>query len=479
MTIKLPDFMQSRVLVIGDIMLDRYWTGPAARISPEAPVPVVHVKQVEDRPGGAGNVALNIVSLGAKVTLLGVCGDDSQGDILETQLKRAGVKTHLQRVSGVPTVTKLRVLSRHQQLIRLDFEEPLTMHFDDSLLALYAEKIKEVGAVILSDYGKGGLVHVDKLIALAKTYNVPVLVDPKSTNFADYTGASVITPNFKEFQAVVGVCHSEEEIVAKGRALMQQHQIDSLLVTRGERGMTLLQPQHDEVHLPAREREVYDVTGAGDTVIAVMAVAMASGCSKVEAMHLANLAAGIVVSKLGTATVSLPELLMAAQTGRRVNVGVVNETQLSVNIHEAKQRGERIIMTNGCFDILHIGHITYLSQAKAMGDRLVVAVNDDASVKRLKGEGRPINNIHQRMLVLASLDAVDWVVPFSEDTPQQLIGKLLPDVLVKGGDYKVEEIAGHREVLDNGGEVKILGFVDDVSTTKMINKINNESQEDA
>lgn len=470
--LKLPNFSQSHVLVIGDVMLDRYWTGTTSRVSPEAPVPIVHVKQTEERPGGAGNVALNIVSLGAKVTLLGMCGDDPAGEILENQLKQANINTRLLKLKKVPTVTKLRVLSRHQQLLRMDFEETFYGQDSSELLRLYEEAIPTVGAVILSDYGKGTLACIDKLIAIAKKHRIPIFVDPKSQDFSRYAGATVITPNYGEFEAAAGKCANEDDMIVKGRVLMQKHDIETLLITRGERGMTLLNQNDSEVHLPAREREVYDVTGAGDTVIAVLAAAIACGATKLEAMMLSNLAAGIVVGKLGAATASLPELLMAIKIGRRVDIGVMNETQLLIAVNEARVRGEKIVMTNGCFDILHVGHIAYLNQAKALGDRLIIAVNDDQSVKKLKGPGRPINNVDQRMIVLASLESVDWVVPFSEDTPARVIGKILPDVLVKGGDYKVEQIAGHEAVLANGGEVKVLTFVDDVSTTNMINKIN-------
>lgn len=472
--LNLPNFSQSQVLVIGDVMLDRYWTGPTARVSPEAPVPVVHVKQCEERPGGAGNVALNIVALGAKVTLVGLCGDDAAGEALEAQLSRAKITTKLIKLKTVPTITKLRVLSRHQQLLRMDFEAPFPKENHHNLLAYYKEAIATAGAVILSDYGKGTLSNIPELIAMAKAHNVPVLIDPKTDDYRQYAGATVITPNYNEFEAAAGRCESEQDIVEKGRALMHAHQIESLLVTRSEHGMTLLNQSDPEVHLPAQEREVFDVTGAGDTVIAVMAAALAAQVSKVDAMRLANLAAGIVVGKLGAATVSLPELLMAAQADRRVDVGVMNEAQLMLAVHEAKQRGEKIVMTNGCFDILHVGHVAYLNQAKALGQRLIIAVNDDASVKRLKGESRPINNQDQRMVVLSSLASVDWVVSFSEDTPARLIEKVLPDVLVKGGDYKVEQIAGHEAVLKNGGDVEILTFVGDVSTTKLIHKINKE-----
>lgn len=475
--LKLPNFSQSHVLVIGDVMLDRYWTGTTSRVSPEAPVPIVHVKQTEERPGGAGNVALNIVSLGAKVTLLGMCGDDQAGVALEHQLKQAGIETCLLKLKNVPTITKLRVLSRHQQLLRLDFEETFYDQCSSELVRRYEEAILTVGAVILSDYGKGTLACIDTLIAIANKHRIPVFVDPKTHDFSRYTGSTVITPNYSEFEAAAGKCASEEDMVVKARALMQKNNIEALLITRGERGMTLINQNDPEVHLPAREREVYDVTGAGDTVIAVMAAAIASGATKLDAMMLSNVAAGIVVGKLGAATVSLPELLMAVQAGCRIDTGIMNETQLSLAVHEARLRGEKIVMTNGCFDILHVGHITYLKQAKALGDRLIVAVNDDLSVKSLKGSGRPINNINQRMIVLSGLESVDWVVSFSEDTPARLIEKVLPDVLVKGGDYTVEEIAGHEAVLAHGGDVKILAFVEDVSTTQMIHKINQQSKD--
>lgn len=475
MNVQLPDFSSASVLVVGDVMLDRYWHGSAKRISPEAPVPVVHVDQTEQRPGGAGNVALNLVALGAAAVLVGITGDDAVADTLEAQLTAAKVATYFHRIANAPTVEKLRVLSKHQQLIRCDFEGCFADVNADKLVSEVEAKLDGVGAVILSDYAKGTLNRTQTVIESCKARNIPVFVDPKTSDFSTYAGASLITPNLKEFEAVVGPCDNEAAIVTKGHALMEGHNIGALLITRGAQGMTLLQGDQEEVHLPARAHDVFDVTGAGDTVIALMAASVAGGKDLREAMAVANLGAGIVVTKLGAATVSVPELQLALLDKRPAESGCVNEARLQLAIQDARARGERIVMTNGCFDILHAGHVTYLQQAKALADRLIVAVNTDESVKILKGEGRPVNPCEQRMLVLASLGVVDWVVPFSEATPSRLIGEVLPDVLVKGGDYKPEEIAGGSAVIENGGEVKILEFVEGLSTTNVINKLKGES----
>ncbi len=297
-------------------------------------------------------------------------------------------------------------------------------------------------------------------------------MDPKGSDFGRYAGASLITPNMSEFEAVVGTVSSEADLVAKAQALISKHQLGAILVTRSEKGMTLITSEGDELHIPTVAREVYDVTGAGDTVISALATALAAGSDLSQACAIANTAAGVVVGKLGTSTVSRIELIEAlAQHQGESGFGVVSEDQLLYAMQQAKLRGERVVMTNGCFDILHAGHVSYLKEARALGDRLIVAVNDDASVKRLKGEGRPVNSLERRMAVLAGLAAVDWVVPFSEDTPQRVISRLLPDLLVKGGDYRVEEIAGGEEVIAAGGSVKVLGFEDGISTTAIIQNI--------
>ena len=466
MLANLPDFSSARILVIGDVMLDRYWSGQAARISPEAPVPVVKVKAIEERVGGAANVALNIAKLGANVTLLGVIGDDADGDQLQRLLCAEGVVCDFIIDEALHTICKLRVMAQHQQLLRIDFED--TPHdFDSSNLIERIEKhLNQNEVVVFSDYGKGTLENVENYISMAKNAGLKTLVDPKGIDYSRYKNADIITPNLGELKAVVGEGEIDT-LVKKGRDLLAAQNIENLLLTRGEAGMSLIDAK-STYSLPAQAKEVFDVTGAGDTVIAVMALGLAIDLPLREAMYLANLAAGIVVGKVGTSTVSTLELTREMHTHRDALFGVVSEEELAACMIRSKAHGEKLIMTNGCFDLLHVGHITYLQQAKALGDRLIVAVNSDESVKMLKGDSRPINNLQARMSVLAALECVDWVVAFSEETPERLYSHLLPDVIVKGGDYKPEEVAGGAEVIANGGEVKILSFVDGQSTSQMI-----------
>ncbi len=468
----LPDFSSVNVLVAGDVMLDRYWQGATSRISPEAPVPVVRIGEMEDRAGGAGNVALNIAALGGKATLLGVTGDDEPADALQRCLEQhPGVQCHFSRLDGHRTITKLRVLSRHQQLIRLDFEEAAETVEGDDLKQRFEAHLSHCDIIILSDYAKGALNEAPALIAAARRHDKRIVVDPKGRDFQRYRGASVITPNMAEFEAVVGACGSEEAIRDKGLALCDDLGLDALLITRSEKGMTLLQRDAEAIHLPTRAREVYDVTGAGDTVVAVLAASLGAGLELAPAAGLANHAAGIAVGKLGTATVSPAELRRALQPETASNHGIIDEELLLEEIAHARQAGETIVMTNGCFDILHAGHIRYLEEARRHGDRLIVAVNSDDSVRRLKGTSRPINPLQQRMEVLAGLRAVDWVVPFDEDTPRRLICRLLPDVLIKGGDYRPEEIAGADCVTAHGGSVVVTAFVDGQSTSRIVETI--------
>lgn len=474
MKIEIPLFESVQVLVVGDVMLDRYWSGGTHRISPEAPVPVVSVKHMDERPGGAGNVALNLSSLGAKVSLFSLVGNDYIADILENKLREAKVECHFQRVDSLPTITKLRIIDRNQQLIRLDFEERFDHVIPDRLLTTYYQQLLHTGAVILSDYGKGSLAAIRELITAARAAGVPILVDPKSADFSIYRGATIITPNLKEFEAVVGHCRDERELITRGMALLEEQDLTALLITRSEHGMTLLQKGTAPLHLAAKAHEVYDVTGAGDTVISVLAAALAAGETLPMSAMMANTAAGIVVQKLGAATVSVPELRRALQRQYASELGVLSEDELLIAVADARAHGESIVMTNGCFDILHPGHVAYLEQAKELGKRLIVAVNDDASVARLKGPERPINNLESRMTMLAALRAVDWVVPFAEDTPARLISRVLPDILVKGGDYQPEQIASADYVLANGGEVKVLQFLSGHSTAALIKKIRDE-----
>ncbi len=471
MKLTLPDYDLASVLVVGDVMLDRYWTGPTGRISPEAPVPVVKVDQIEERPGGAANVAMNIAALGGHAHLIGLTGKDEAADALSQTLTSLNVHCDFIGLEGYPTITKLRVMSRGQQLIRLDFEEGFHNVPQQDVVPPVVAGLSHAKVVILSDYAKGALEHVQSMITAAKAANVPVLVDPKGSDFERYRGATLLTPNLSEFEAVVGKTNGDEDIVEKGLTLLDQFDLEALLVTRSEHGMTLIQKDAAPFHLPTQAQEVFDVTGAGDTVISVLASSLAAGKSYEEACVLANAAAGVVVGKLGTSTVSTIELAEAVHGSQETGFGVIAESALKVVVAEARKRGETVVMTNGCFDILHAGHVSYLNEAAKLGDRLIVAVNTDESVKILKGPGRPVNAVDRRMAVLAGLGSVDWVVPFSEETPQRLISEILPTRLVKGGDYKPEEIAGGVEVIAAGGEVLVLNFEDGCSTSKIIEAI--------
>jgi D-beta-D-heptose 7-phosphate kinase/D-beta-D-heptose 1-phosphate adenosyltransferase len=469
-TISIPDFSRASVLVVGDVMLDRYLFGGTSRISPEAPVPVVHVRQNEDRAGGAANVAVNLARLGITTKLLGIVGEDDEAAALESAMVSSHVECAFTRVSGWPTITKTRVQSRGQQLIRLDREEPVPSG-SKALTQSLVDNLKSANAVVLSDYGKGSLTDVAAMIAACREAGVPVFVDPKGADFEKYRGATLITPNQTEFEGVAGTCANEQELVARGRDMLDRLDLSALLVTRSEKGMLLIEGSHEPQFLSARAREVFDVTGAGDTVIAVLAGALAAGENLSSAAALANLAAGLVVGKIGVASVTPSELRVALHRRGQGGRGLVSEDALLPLIVESRSRNEKIIMTNGCFDVLHAGHVAYLEEAKSLGDRLIVAINDDASVQRLKGDPRPVNQLEDRMLVLAGLASVDWVVPFAEDTPERVIGSVLPDVLVKGGDYRPDEIAGAKAVLNNGGEVRVLAYREGQSSSRIIDKL--------
>ena len=467
----IPRFESARVLIAGDVMLDRYWYGPCSRISPEAPVPVVKVEDVEERPGGAANVAVNIATLGGQVRVLGVAGADEAAALLETKLHRSGAASDLVRLPGRATIVKLRVLSRNQQLLRLDFEDGFPDFEPAILRERFATRLAEAEVVVLSDYQKGALRDIEQYIEAARAAGRPVLVDPKGRDFSRYRGATLLTPNLTEFETVAGPCRDEQELVDRGQTLRRTLELEALLITRGEHGMTLLRDADEPLHLAARAREVYDVTGAGDTVIATLAAGLAAGLALPAATLLANLAASIVVGKLGAATVTVSELQRALYEHDEPPRGVLEEAQLLQAVADAKAHGETIVMTNGCFDILHAGHVTYLEQAKRLGNRLIVAVNGDDSVRRLKGPDRPVNPLAQRMRVLAGLAAVDWVTPFHEDTPERLIGAVLPDYLVKGGDNDPAHIPGNHRVWEAGGQVVVMDYIEGCSTTSTITQI--------
>ena len=457
----------ARVLVVGDVILDRYVYGVSERISPEAPVPVVKISATEERPGGAANVALNVKSLGVGVQLLSITGIDAAAATLEQQLASAGIQCQFVTQTGLPTIIKVRVISQHQQLLRMDYESEFAPSAE--LLSRYAQLLPGAACVVMSDYAKGSLGAVQNLISQAAAAGVAVLVDPKGIDFKRYRGATLLTPNQREFEAVAGKCRDDGELESRGRTMCRELDLKALLITRGEHGMTLIEAGAGAaLHLHARTHEVFDITGAGDTVIGVTAAGLASGYELAHAVEFANAAAGIVVEKLGTAAISLAELnrelIPVTPAARRM----LEPDRVAGIVQAAREQGERIVMTNGCFDLLHPGHVEYLEQARQLGDRLLVAVNSDASATRLKGADRPINPLASRMRLLAALACVDWVTSFDEDTPAELVARVRPDVLVKGGDYCIDQVVGAATVQGYGGRVEVLPFLAGHSTSTMV-----------
>ena len=465
-----------KILVVGDVMLDRYWHGDTARISPEAPVPVVRVSDFEDKAGGAANVAKNIVHLGAQASLLGIIGEDDNGQSLQASLEKEGISSLLVKQNQAPTITKIRILSRSQQVVRLDIEQSFSQQHADLLSAEFERLIEQFEMVLFSDYNKGSLANIGTMIDVAKKAGKTVLVDPKSKDLAVYAGADYVTPNLTEYQAAGGVSGDEQQIAQSAKKIIADCRLGAMLLTRSEQGMSLITAT-EKFDYPAQTLEVADVTGAGDTVIATLAVMLATQMPASQAVEIANIAAGITVTRLGAATLS-PEELSSNLTAYLERTGAhyhPTADEVFERIEQARRRGDKIVFTNGCFDILHAGHVRYLAQAKTRGDKLVVGLNNDDSITRLKGADRPVNSLQERATVLTALAAVDWVIPFGSveenDTPANLIQQLKPDVLVKGGDYKIEDIAGADFVLANGGNVEVLEFVNDCSTSKVISKI--------
>lgn len=473
-------FGRLSVLVVGDVMIDRYIVGDVERISPEAPVPVLRQVREYSRPGGAANVAMNLAGLGLKATLAGFVGDDSAGRELRSLLAGSGVDASGLVNCGLPTIAKTRVVSRTQQLMRIDVESR-DEHSDTDCQALrdFATKaVSSVHAVILSDYAKGALTDslCRAVIDAARAKGIPVLVDPKTRDLTKYSGATTISPNLHELSMATGVSvHQTDALLQAGRDLLRSLQMDYLTVTMSEKGIRVLHPdgKGEEIHSPARAREVFDVSGAGDTVIATLAAGLAGGLKVGTAVDLANVAAGIVVAKLGTVPVAAYEIVaeLTVSGGITSAEKVLDREHASARITEWKEAGETVVFTNGCFDLLHIGHVTLLEDCRRFGSKLVVAMNTDRSVSELKGPTRPIVGQNERTRVMAALGCVDMVVLFDEETPLELIRALKPNVLVKGGDYSVETVVGHEDVLAAGGRVEIVPTVEGFSTTNIVKKM--------
>jgi D-beta-D-heptose 7-phosphate kinase/D-beta-D-heptose 1-phosphate adenosyltransferase len=470
-------FAALRILVIGDVMLDRSVWGDVDRISPEAPVPVLRSVRTINAPGGAANVAMNLVGLGVKVTQAGFWGNDAEMRELSALLGTAGVGCTGMVLSGHSTISKTRIVSRNQQLLRLDVEsaEPHTAAEHQALLERSLELVGTVDAVILSDYAKGTLPPqlCQAVIALARRRGIPVLVDPKGQDFGKYAGATTICPNLQELGLATGIDRRNlEELLAAAQALVSKLDIGYMTLTMSEKGIRILYP-NSFLHFPTRAREVFDVTGAGDTVVATLAASLAGGLDAEAAVTLANIAAGIVVAKTGTAPIARNELVaqFTASTQMKGPDKILELPHLLLRLAEWRANGDRIVFTNGCFDILHVGHITLLEHCRDFGDKVVIGLNSDASVQRLKGPSRPVVGEMERARVLAALGSTDAVIIFDEPTPLQLIQALRPDVLVKGGDYAASTIVGAEDIITWGGRVEIVPTVNGASTTNTIRKM--------
>lgn len=472
MNVELNRIKAKKVLVVGDIMLDTYHIGDVKRISPEAPVPVVRVHRTYNVLGGAANVARNLLGLECVPYVIGLIGEDHNGETMRQMFEALHVETRLFHTS-FPTITKTRVLGNNQQVVRLDFETEnsyLTPEIEQELMLAVRQAIPEVDLVVISDYGKGvcSPTVCQSIITDSIRQGKRVIVDPKGTDWEKYRSSTVITPNLKELSAVSGteVRNEDEMIHDVALRVLGKFNLASLLVTRSEKGMSYIDKAGSR-DIPTEAKEVYDVSGAGDTVVATLAAALAAGIPMRDAIFLANKAAGVVVGKMGTSPILFEELQQEVQSGRMEHK-VISRSQLADVVKSLRTQNKRIVFTNGCFDILHKGHVVYLEKARRLGDALILGLNSDSSVRRLKGESRPVNDESARATVLAALEMVDYVVVFDEDTPLNVIKVVAPDVLVKGGDYAIENIVGR----EYASETVTISFVEGYSTTQTISRIN-------
>lgn len=476
-TVKRFGNIPQHALVIGDVMLDRYLMGDVGRISPEAPVPIVLVKNEQLRAGGAANVAANLALLGIRTHLVGCVGDDNEAVSLTRLVSESGTQARLMTSKARPTIAKTRVIGGHQQMLRLDQEDNTAFSIEETnalLTAVEAEIAQKPAIVILSDYAKGllSVQACQQIIQQCKAQNIPVLVDPKGKDYSKYQGATALTPNKKETAEACNTTSQDADLLGKATQLKVSLKLDFLAVTRGEEGISLI--NEAARHLPATAQQVFDVSGAGDTVIATLAAGLIHDLSPLQSLELANIAAGVVVGKLGTVPITQAELLdaLAVKQGSEQAHKICTLPELLAKVGAWRQAKQKIIFTNGCFDLLHAGHVTYLEAAKKRGDRLVLGLNTDRSVSALKGPTRPVVHENDRARVLAALESVDAVILFDEDTPLNLINAIKPDVIAKGSDYTADQVVGGKEVESWGGEIALIDLVEGRSTSNIIKKMN-------
>lgn len=475
---QLSKIRNRHILVVGDVMLDNYYVGDVRRISPEAPVPVFRKRSERSVLGGAANVAANLVAANQQVSMMSIVGNDDNGRRLMAQFSEQGVDAKLVCKLQRSTTIKTRFLAdNNQQILRLDVEDTdaITKQECSAMLHQLQANISQFDLILMSDYLKGLLTHefCQGIIRMAQANNIPVVIDVKDPKYGKYYGATLLKPNLNELRALTGKkAETKEEIVEAAEELRRRSNCKYILATLGAKGMVLV-GDGEPYFVKSLAREVYDVSGAGDTTIAYLATCMANGMPIREAVDIANYAAGIQVGKVGTSSVYWQEVRdLISNEDHGISHKILSLEEVA---HFRKDNArKKIVFTNGCFDILHVGHKRYLQQAATLGDILVVGVNSDASVKRLKGPSRPVNNEQDRAEMLSAMGFIDYVVIFDEDTPYELIKKILPDVLVKGGDYKPEEVVGRDIVLARGGRLELISFVEGKSTTNIINKINSK-----
>jgi len=476
----LSKFDKCRLLVVGDLMIDEYVWGNVDRISPEAPVQVVAANYQDNTLGGSGNVVNNLAALGADVAVLGVVGSGRDGELLLNVLSELGLDpAGIIQETGRPTTKKTRIIAEHQQVLRIDRETKKKVSAETfaSIIALAEKIIPNVDVILISDYGKGLITRelITELVNLANTNGKITIADPKGLDFSKYAGITLLTPNKKEASLASGVeIMDEKSLASAGDLLLKKSEVDKLLITCGKDGMVLLEPGHKPYTISTKAREVYDVSGAGDTVIAVLGLGIAAGLSFPEAVTLANTAAGIVVGKVGTATVARQELARALHQTTDSTVSkhktIKELAELCRKLHIDRKR---IVLTNGCFDILHTGHIKLFAASKRLGDVMIVALDDDDSVKRLKGTNRPVISAAERVGILSALDSVDYVVVFATNELDAVIQSVRPDVLTKGSNYNSEAVEG-REIVENyGGRVELVPITEEISSSQIINNIKN------
>ena len=467
------EIKNTNVLLIGDVMLDKYVFGKVTRISPEAPVPVFLSAHHKHVLGGAGNVFNNFFTLGVKSTFITIVGKDEAGKEVKKLIRKNSLKNiYIYEDTKKITTKKTRYLANNQQIIRVDHEDKtiLSKYAKNFIISNFKKNISSCNVVVISDYDKGVITKplIETLIKIARNFKKPVIVDPKNKNFAIYNNVYLVTPNQLEASKITGLdCHTNKEVEICAKFIIEKYNINNVIVTRGEKGLTFVNKKKT-VHSPTRKIEVFDVSGAGDTVLAILAISISSKIEIEDVLFYANKAAGIVVGKIGTSTITKKELFKKDSFHNKDKI--LNLKELKKRVVEDKEKDLRIGFTNGCFDILHYGHISYLEKSRQLCDKLIVAINSDRSVEKLKGKNRPINNQMSRAKILAALHFCDYVIIFNENTPLGLINTLRPDLITKGGDYKIKDVIGSKELLKWGGETKILPYLKEFSTSKIINK---------